>query len=147
MAVYSSLSTLLSAAVSAANDVLANEVAEIVKQEIATQEQRLVYGSYSPVLYVRRGSLGSSFQVEPTGINSVRIYDIAPPNYSVFGSGYGGPPGMFAQWINDGNVPNVFNDKSYPWMGARPFYDATIGALQGSGRIKAAAIQGFRRRL
>ena len=145
MAVYSSLSALLKAAQSAAKATLQNEVAELVKQEIHNAEQDLVYGSYSPVVYARRGSLGNGFTIQPTGPYSIRIWDNAPSNYSVFGSAPAAP-GYFAQWINDGNVPNVFNSKTYPWTGPRPFYNQAVANLAGS-RLKAVAINGIKSRL
>ena len=131
MATYKSLGALLKAAQSAAKATLNNEVAELVKQEIREAEQELVYNSYSPVMYSpRRHSLGKGFTVEPTGAYSIRIWDSAPSNYSVFGSAPAAP-GYFAQWINDGNVPNVFNNKIYVWMSPRPFYDQAIVNLAG----------------
>ena len=145
MATYKSLSALLKAAQTAAKATLNNEVAELVKQEISEAEQELVYGSYSPVMYARRNSLGKGFTVQPTGAFSIRIWDNAPSNYSVFGSAPAAP-GYFAQWINDGNVLNVFNTKTYPWMSPRPFYDQAIANLAGS-KIQQVAANGIKRRL
>lgn len=105
----------------------------------------MVYGSYTPVIYQRRNSLGSNFQIDYEDEYSVRIYDIAPPDRSVFDTPYQGPPGSFAQWINDGNVPNVFNGKSYPWTEARPFYDAAAAACQS--KINNAVRAGIKKLL
>ena len=145
MALYKDLSSLLKATQVAAKATLRNEVAELVKQEISDAEQEWVYGSYSPVMYSRRNSLGKGFTIQDTGPYSIRIWDNAPSNYSVFGSAPAAP-GYFAQWINDGNVTNVFNSKTYPWMSPRPFYDQAIVNLAGA-RLQQVAINGIKRRL
>lgn len=145
MAIYGSLGALEAALKAATQTILISDLVPIVQSEIRAQEQSLVYGDYTPVIYQRRNSLGNSFQIEHEDEYSVRIYDIASPNRSVFGTAYKGPPGSFAQWINDGNVPNVFNEETYPWMGARAFYDAA--AAMCAPKINSAVRAGIKKLL
>lgn len=86
MAIYGSLAALEAALKAATQTILTLDLVPIVQSEIRAQEQSLVYGDYTPVIYQRRNSLGSSFQVEHEDEYSVRIYDIASPNRSVFGT-------------------------------------------------------------
>ena len=127
--------------------VCSNQVLGEIQRVIREKEEEFVYGSYTPSTYNRRHSLGGQFQTQQTGLFSVRVWDIAPPNYSVFNTPYQGPPGCFAQWINDGRVPNVFNQKSYPWAGPRPFYRAAEVELQNSLVLKRAVINGIKSRI
>ena len=77
----------------------------------------------------------------------MRIWDRAKQDYSVFSTPVREAAGVFAQWINDGNVPNVFNDNDYPWMKPRRFYDEAAKACKNSAAIKQAAIEGIEKRL
>ena len=145
MSLYPNLNALEKAIRVAAQKAIASEaVLGEIKRVIREKEQEMVYGSYTPYPYQRRHSLGNQFQVQQTGLYSVRVWDIAPPNYSVFNTPYQGPAGSFAQWINDGSVPNVFNTKSYPWAGPRPFYRAAEAELQNSAVLKRAVINGIK---
>ena len=51
MKVYKDLRQLSDAAKKAAQKTAQKEVADLVKEEIVQQEQKLVYDSYSPVYY------------------------------------------------------------------------------------------------
>lgn len=147
MAVYDNFADLMAAAKAAAQEALQNEVADEVKQEIKTQEYEFVYNAYTPAVYDRRKSLGKKFKVEPDGSDAIRVWDAARPSPSVFNTPVKGPDGVFAQWINDGNVPNVFDEKDYPWMHPRKFYDAATKELRKTSKIKNAAKAGMEARL
>lgn len=147
MAVYNNFADLMAAAAAAAKETLQNEVATEVKEEIRKQEYNYIYDASSPSWYSRRKSLGKTFKVETDGDDSARIWDAARPSPSVFNTPVKGPDGVFAQWINDGNVPNVFDDKDYPWMHPRKFYDAAVKELSKSSKIKNAAKSGMEARL
>lgn len=145
MKIFKSIDALEKAIMSAAEKaIMSDSVVNVVKQEIANKENEMVYGGYSPSFYNRRFSLGKQFSVKKTGPYSIRVEDIAPPNYSVFNTPYPGPPGAFAQWINDGAVPNYFNSRAYAWAGPRPFYQAAEASLQNSAALKSAVINGIK---
>ena len=62
MKTYASVEALESAIkAAAARAVMSESVLGEIKHEIAKQEQALVYGSYTPSFYWRRGSLGKQF--------------------------------------------------------------------------------------
>lgn len=145
MPVYNSFSEMMAAAQQKCAEALTTTVADVVKDEIRNTEQDLVYGSYSPVVYDRRGSLGENFNVELISPDTVQVYDVAEPNVSLSNPqvAYSGESGQFAQWINDGDVPNIFNDNDYVWMGARPFYETATANLKSSPKIQNAIKAAF----
>lgn len=147
MATYNNFADMLTAMQSAIQEILQNEVADVVIEEIKKQEKALVYDSYNPSHYWRRKSLGKAFEVEPDGVDAVRIWDAARPNWSVRNTIIREPDGILAQWINDGKVPNIFDDNDYPWMHKRPLYDEAAKRLRKTSEIKKAAEAGLKARL
>ena len=124
MKTFKSLAALEAAAKRAAQVTLRNQVATLVEHKIREKAQEVVYGSYSPVMYPRRNTLGTTFALIPSGYN-LRIY------------------GYFAQMINDTGAPNVFNNADYPWMHPRKFYDAAVADLNGSSELISVVRAGF----
>lgn len=146
---YSSLGELVAAVKKAAGAALESPtVLNVIKEEIRKAEQQEVYDSYATEHYWRRGSLGKNFQVERINPYAIQIWDIAPPAPSVRNTLYKGPPGWFAQWINDGRVTNIFNNRQdYPWTKARPFYETADTRLQRSTALKKAVLNGIKSQL
>lgn len=145
MAVYDNFADLMAAAAAAAKETLQNEVANEVKQEIKTQEYNAVYNAYTTKFYWRRYSLGKTFETKFEDEDSIRIWDAARTR-SIRNTIIRGPDGVFAQWLNDGDVPNIFHDSDYPWhIGG--FYDAATKELRKTSKIKNAAKAGMEARL
>lgn len=136
---------ILDAIEKATKDSVVKQVETTVKEHIVSD----VYNVYSPSEYDRRGVLKNADMVngiwaEPDGTVILRQYSSAEPNESLNGSVYTGPSGAFAQWINDGDVPNIFNSYSgYSWAHARPFYDNAAADLHATGAAVAALKQGL----
>lgn len=99
MKTFKSLAALEAAAKRSAQVTLRNQVATLVEHKIREKAQEVVYGSYSPVMYPRRNTLGTTFALIPSGYN-LRIYDISSAN-TPQRSGSPPGPGYFAQMIND----------------------------------------------
>lgn len=131
------------------NDTLLNEVAdEVRKVEIETIDEE-VYSSYEPEYYARRYELTKEdnivAELESDGVLAVR--NIAPPNRSVIGGyDYSSEPTALSRWINEGAVPNIFNDYDYPWQHKRPFLDKTVEKLNSSDKLSNALKKGLIKR-
>lgn len=118
------------------NEVLQNEVKELVKNTVSESINEVVYSSYSPTKYNRRGTSGgladeNNVHSELTGEGELTTNISATSNNSVVD---GSTSGDLAKWIVYGNVPNIFNDKSYPWMYPRDFVQDTVDKLN-DGRL------------
>lgn len=129
------------------NSSLENNVAPVVEQKIADKVQSEVYDSYTPRFYERRYELGN-----PSNINSELIgdgvlfsKDTADPSPSVLGTPYSASGStIFPGWVNNGEVPNIFNDRTdYPWMYSRDFIGAAIDELKSTGEVTDALAKGL----
>jgi hypothetical protein len=143
------LSELLKRITQAVNETLENDVAPIAKEILQESIQENVYQSYTPTYYNRRGVLGSAdsivTEMESDGVLSIR--DVASPSESVLGTGYSpANDTTFSGWVNDGQVPNIFNDKDYPWMHSRNFIEDAVERMQTSGEISDAFATGMAKR-
>lgn len=148
MAIYSDLSSLNKALKKAAAQVAKSpKLIETVKNEIRQQERKHIYDTPPGILYQRRHSLGKIFEVEYVDSTSFWIWDAAKPSESVFGTEVRGPDGVFAQWINDGRVKNVFSEHDYPWNHPRPFYRDAAKALEKSNDLNQWVIDEIKNKL
>lgn len=149
---YASIDALERAVKKSLKSTLKNEVAQAVEKAAKEKIQAEVYGTYSPSVYERRGELldaGFAAEVfEDTGGVSLRAYSMAKPSDSLSSPpvAYRGPDGQFAQWINDGNVPNIFNSKKYIWEAPRPFYAQAASELDSTGAVVDALKAGMKKR-
>lgn len=149
---YASLDALERAVKKSLNGTLKNEVAQAVEKVTKERIQAEVYGAYTPSVYERRGELrNAGFAAEvfddADGV-ALRTYSAAKPNDSLSKPpvAYRGPDGQFAQWINDGNVPNIFNPRKYIWETSRPFYTSAANELDSGGAVMDALMAGMRKR-
>lgn len=129
------------------NKSLVNDVAPVVEKALDEAIDSTVYNSYTPSDYDRRFELGN-----PKNITSELIQDgvlitkdIAQPNDSVLGYTYVPETDtIFAGWINEGQVPNIFNGRDdYPWMHERDFIGNAINNLKESGDVDEALKRGL----
>lgn len=125
---------------------LKEDVAPLVKDVLHNNIEADVYGRYSPVKYSRRGALGSQEnmvdELEGKGVLSVR--DTASPSPSVIGTPYSpADDTAFSGWINNGNVPNIFNNNDYPWMYPAGFIEDTREELSDGTRVREALKTGM----
>ena len=141
MKTFKSIAALEAAAKASARKTLNYQVKDLVEKKIREKAQEVVYDSYSPTQYVRRGGLGTVFAEIP-GTYTLRIFDINSAN-TPQRSGNPPGPGYFAQMINDTGAPNVFNNADYPWMHPRRFYDAAVADLNGSSELISVVRAGF----
>ena len=130
--------------------ILEKDVAPIVRKILLSHIQKSVYGSYSPVMYPRRGALSSegNLMTEVDG-NELFVTSVAPPAPSIFKNTHGGPlnpaDSKLLQWIEFGCVPNHFNNKTYAWMEARPVIAPAQAEVAGSSAISGAITKGIMR--
>jgi hypothetical protein len=150
---FSNWNDLVSAAQAACADILKTEVAKTAKAIVDKHIQSDIYDAYSPAGYEsggysRRGALGSPGNTIDKMIDeeTLLITNIAPPSPPVFGGGSSGAfPDELLYWINEGLVPNYFNDKDYPWMHPRPAIDEAQEEINTSQEINAAINSGVKR--
>lgn len=133
------------------DETLKNEVFNVVKQKMIEVIDDKVYDSYTPEKYKRRGRnyglLDEDNIVYDHTKGKIDVKNIARPNYSVFGTEIQGDSDtLLAQWIEHGQVPNVFNHNDYVWMHARPFMKTTQEMLQRSSILKTAMRKGLSKR-
>ena len=129
------------------NKALETKVAPVVEQKIADKVQTEVYDSYSPVFYERRHELGNPSNIVSELISDglLETKDVASPSESVLHTPYGPSNSTtFPGWVNNGNVPNIFNDRTdYPWMYPRDFIGAAVNELKSTGEVKSALAAGL----
>ncbi|MDD3150130.1 MAG: hypothetical protein PHR82_09055 [Endomicrobiaceae bacterium] len=121
------------------NETLMDEVATGVRETMQETIDEDVYRRYAPVKYVRRNELGNieNIKAELEGAGVLAVMNIAPPNNSVLGTAYTDYGGTsFARWVNDGLVPNIFNDKHYVWEDPAHFMEDTKDDLENSHTVK-----------
>lgn len=131
------------------DEALMDDVAVGVKEKMQENIDENVYRRYTPTTYVRRNELGSleniKAELESRGVLSVK--NIAAPSPSVLKvpyKNYGGT--SFARWVNDGLVPNIFNDKHYVWEDPAYFMEDTQQDLKKNKTIKNKMIIGLTKR-
>ena len=125
-------------------------IGDSIKKKYLEHIQRDVYDVYSPVDeigYERRGE--NDGLKDPNNIiikyesNTneiiIDVINIAEPNESIYGIPYSGTgSSAFAEWIENGLVPNIFKAQDAPWQHERPFTQNTIKDLmQNKDHIKA----------
>lgn len=138
MATFKSIDDLMKYIQTAVTDSLQNETKEAVREEYKARINEDVYKSYTPSIYPRRGENGGlladeNIIGEMLDGNTLSVRDVAVPNVSLTDPKTPYTPDndtRFASWIEEGNVPNIFNDGNYAWMEPRPFTQNTINELE-----------------
>lgn len=121
------------------NETLMDDVATGVRVKMQETIDETVYRRYAPTTYVRRGELGNieniKAELEAPGVLSVK--NVAASSPSVLKTPYTDYDGTsFARWVNDGLVPNIFNDKHYVWEDPAEFMETTLDELEQNHTIK-----------
>ena len=114
-----------------------------------------IYSSYSPVGsdaggYDRRDLLGSRENTigRLEGNDTLRVTNVAPPAPSIWGSGGGGgEEDRLLYWIENGLVPNYFNEFDYVWMHPRPAVESAQSEINMSGEIRTAIQEGIKQKI
>lgn len=146
MPTFHSVQELTAFLEAAVNKSLVQDVAPVVESTLADQIQEDVYDRYHPVMYMRRKGLGSAENIvsQLRSSGELSVMNIASPNKSVFDTPYTDSGGTsFARWVNDGLVPNIFNDKHYVWQEPANFIEHTVDELQSTGAIKKSLKKGL----
>lgn len=130
------------------DDSLKKEVAETVKQIELEHIKSDVYDVYNPVVYERRGANGGlgdyknlESKVKDGILTVINITEASPSQYPYEGEPYS----TFPEWIENGLVPNVWNDRDYEWMHPRPFTVNTIKELEQTGEHINSLAKGLKR--
>lgn len=146
MPTFKDLASLMKYLNASINDALQNEVAPVVEAKMKEKIKTEVYDAYTPREYQRRYELGSEGNISSELISDgvLLTKNTADPSPSVIGTPYGSSGSTtFPQWVNDGFVPNIFNDRDYPWMHPRDFIGATVDELKSSGEVATALAKGL----
>lgn len=151
MATFNNLDALLKHLQAKVAETLQDEVANDVSDKMKEHYMNEVYDyDYNEEFRTRRMSLVDDANIDKTlvGATTLSVSNTAKPDDSVFGTPiYGDPDGLLAQWIEDGNITNVFNNHSgYPWTKPRPVIHTTAEEIrQKKSHIKAMK-QGLKKR-
>ena len=134
----------------AAEDSLKQDVADTIIKELASEYEDQVY-SYEPasdgVVYDRRYDLmaeDSYFESYKEG--TITIENTVKPLESLKGTPLKNPDVTLAEWIEHGNIPNIFNDKEYPWMKPRPVVKTVKERIVKDGLASDAMKKGLEKR-
>ena len=121
-------------------DTLSGPVAQYIKETIRKNVIIHVYNSYtpSPRGYKRRGELkniNNYFDELKMSGNTGELHVIprVESSPSVVDKSVSD---LLSLWIEEGDVPNIFNDWLYPWMGPRSFVEFAKDEVKASGKIK-----------
>ncbi len=124
-----------------------HNVSPVVDQTMQEQIKQKVYDSYSPRFYERRYELGSADNISSEIIEDGVLFtkNTAGPNESVFHMTYVPETStIFPGWVNDGQVPNIFNNRTdYPWMYPRDFIASSVEELESTGKARDALAKGL----
>ncbi len=138
MAVFTSLNELQLHLNTKIWEAMNGSVAQYIKDTLSESAQNVVYDSYSPVRYHRRGELkrqGNYYTEWEQFGNGGELY-VAPIVESSPSVIHHGVSNELVRWVSEGAVPNIFNDLSYPWMGARNFVDDAKDVIKSSGVVQ-----------
>ncbi len=77
---------------------------------------------------------------------TVSIGSNAEPNDSLNNTPlYSDPEGLLPKWIEEGDIPNIFNGEKYPWMKPRPVVEMTRDELMNTKSYIEAMKKGLHR--
>lgn len=115
---------------------LLDNVQKAVKKTEVKFLNSVVYASYAPVMYGRRGSAGGLADENNmigalSGKNTLSVKNQTPSSPSVI---TGGVSTDLAQWVISGSVKDIWHygkRYSYPWTGTRDFITPAIAELRG----------------
>lgn len=147
---FKDIESALAYASSQIDATLLDNVQKAAKKAEIKNINSIVYGSYSPVMYGRRGAgggLGSEDNIQGSisGKNTLSIINKTPSSPSVVN---GSVSDNLAQWVVSGVVKDIFHYGrrfDYPWTGARDFITPTIADLSG-GIVEQRMRTGLRSR-
>lgn len=129
-----------------------------VFEEVRDVEQKHidgdVYDSYIPQMYVSRdindGLIADKNIVgEMIDTSTLAVKNVAKPNVSITmpPTDYKPVTGTeFASWIEEGSVPNLWDENTYPWNSPRRFTENTRDDLERSKRHVYALKKGLKAR-
>lgn len=125
---YSQLQKAIENAVSDSMEDMGKDMEDIVKEEINDE----VYGSYTPIMYLRTGELLSSIESEVIGKNEVEIKHNTAKIHATSIKDGSDISNALPEIVHDGCAPNIFNEKHYVWENKRPYMDTTKKRLQST---------------
>lgn len=86
--------------------------------------------------------------------SKAEVYSTTKPNPSLLDTNLINSNTTLAEWIEHGNIPNIFNEKDYEWMHPRPVVETVKNNLCNKDKnllVRAAASEleknGFRTRM
>lgn len=155
MASYSNWSGLIAAVQEKCGEILDEFVRPVAEDILHEHIRDDIYASYSPVGrdaggYDRRDALGGRGNTvgEVQDNNLLVVTNIAPPSPSVFGSARAGAgEDELLYWIENGLVPNYFNEHDYVWMHPRPAVENAQDEINISSDIRAAIKNGISQKI
>lgn len=120
-------------------NILAKDIAPIVHSELAEEYEKQVYSYVGTEVYARRYSLTDEANMSDTvtsnGITvELEVESTAKPSPSLLGSSIDDNANL-ADWIENGNIANPWNNKDYPWTKSRPVFKTVQSKLDSSDKI------------
>lgn len=150
MPIYRSWNDLVNKLQKAVNSAQAREVSELIKNKMKQEYNEEVYSyNYDSTYRDRRNSLIDNKNIVSTVDEDGTLFveNIASPDISVLGTTIASEnQNLLSQWIEDGNITNIFNDKTdYVWTEPRPVIQNVIDSIEKSKSHIEALKKGLKR--
>ena len=95
-----------------------------------------------------------NYQLNILSDEQVEVYGTTKPNPSLLDTNLINSNTTLAEWIEHGNIPNIFNEKDYEWMHPRPVIETARRGLNSKDKnllVRAVASElennGFRTKI
>lgn len=95
-----------------------------------------------------------NYQLNILSDEQVEVYSTTKPNPSLLDTNLISSNTTLAEWIEHGNIPNIFNEKDYEWMHPRPVIETVRRDLNSKDKnllVRAVASElennGFRTKI
>lgn len=119
--------------------ILLEDVAQIVHEELAKEYNERVYSYVGTGIYNRRHSLSNeenmsdSIAIDGAAIN-LEVESTAKPSPSLLSAPIDNNA-YLADWVEDGNIANPWNNNIYPWTEPRPVFETVQKKLGRTDKI------------
>lgn len=116
---------------------LLQNLGEAVVSELMDEYEEVVYSYDATSLSGRTYEFldKNNYNIQIDG-KSVEISSTIKPNESVIGTPLIDPDVTLAEWIEHGNIPNIFNDLDYEWTHPRPIVKTVKDKIQNDPEFK-----------
>lgn len=147
MPTFKSLNDLKKYVNDSAQSCMDKEVAQAIKKEFAFEYDKQVYSYPNSEMYERREDLSDedNFVSEWDGKKLI-VSNNVKPNVSLRNTALRNPSVTLSEWIEHGNIPNIFDANYYPWMEPRPVAETVRNRIQTEHIASNALKKGLKKK-